>query len=125
MPTTAESYISDTPYRWLPIVLSAAIGGWLAFFPLTGIVTLTVLLAIAFILQGLLELAMAFRLSQFPGWKWMLFSGGIAVLAGVLIFVELPSAATWAIGLLLGINLISSGLSYLMVSMAMRTVTKS
>ncbi len=32
MPTTAESYISDRPYRWLPIVLSAAMGGWLAFY---------------------------------------------------------------------------------------------
>ena len=66
---------------------------------------------------------MAFRLSQFPGWKWMVFSGGIAVLAGILIFAELPSSATWAIGLLLGINLLSSGFSYLMVSMAMGKVS--
>ena len=118
---------ADTPTRrWIDIVqgvLFGLVGGWLAFFPLTGIVTLTVLLAIAFILQGLLELVMAFRLSQFPGWKWMVFSGGIAVLAGILIFAELPSSATWAIGLLLGINLLSSGFSYLMVSMAMGKVS--
>ncbi|MCK2166467.1 HdeD family acid-resistance protein [Thalassospira xiamenensis] len=118
---------ADTPTRrWIDIVqgvLFGLVGGWLAFFPLTGIVTLTVLLAIAFILQGVLELVMAFRLSQFPGWKWMLFSGGIAVLAGILIFAELPSSATWAVGLLLGINLLSSGFSYLMVSMAMGKVS--
>ncbi|WP_339860156.1 HdeD family acid-resistance protein [Thalassospira alkalitolerans] len=113
--------------RWIDIVqgvLFGLIGGWLAFFPLAGIVTLTALLAIAFVLQGILEITMAFWYSQFPGWKWMLISGGIAVLAGGLIFAELPSSATWAIGLLLGINLLSSGFSYLMVAMAMGAVAK-
>ncbi|WP_336081843.1 HdeD family acid-resistance protein [Thalassospira sp. CH_XMU1448-2] len=119
---------ADTPTRRsvdvIQGIIFGVIGGWLAFFPLAGIVTLTVLLAIAFILQGLLEIVMASRLSQFPGWKWMLFSGGVAILAGVLIFAELPSSASWAIGLLLGINLLSSGFSYLMVSVAMGKVSR-
>lgn len=118
---------ADTPTRRgvdvVQGIIFGLIGVWLAFFPLGGIVTLTVLLAIVFILQGLLEVLMASRLSQFPGWKWMLFSGGVAILAGVLIFAELPSSATWAIGLLLGVNLLSSGFSYLMVSMAMGKVS--
>lgn len=55
----------------------------------------------------------------------MMVSGGISVLAGILIFAELPSSASWAIGLLLGIILLSSGFSYLMVSMAMGKVARS
>lgn len=90
-----------------------------------GVVTLTVLLAIAFILHGVFEALMAMWLKQFPGWKWMMVSGGISVLAGILIFAELPSSASWAIGLLLGIILLSSGFSYLMVSMAMGKVARS
>ncbi|MCC9623985.1 HdeD family acid-resistance protein [Thalassospira sp. MA62] len=103
-------------------IVFGVIGVWLSFFPLGGIVTLTVLLAIAFIIHGLFELLMAAWLKQFPGWKWMLLSGGIAILAGILIFAELPSSATWAIGLLVGINLLSSGLGYLMMSFAMGKV---
>ncbi len=123
-----SAFNADTPTRrWIDIVQGALfgiVGGWLAFFPLAGIVTLTALLAIAFILQGFLEAIMAVRLSQFPGWKWMLASSGIAILAGILIFAELPSSATWVIGLLLGINLLSSGFSCLMVSIAMGKVVR-
>ncbi|BDW88170.1 hypothetical protein MACH01_09370 [Thalassospira tepidiphila] len=120
---------ADTPTRRsLDVVqgiVFALIGGWLAFMPEGGIVTLTVLLAIAFLLHGIFETLMALWLKQFPGWKWMLVSGGISVLAGILIFAELPSSATWAIGLLIGINLLSSGFSYLMVSMAMGKVSQA
>lgn len=119
---------ADTPTRRgvdiIQGIIFGVIGVWLAFLPLGGIVTLTVLLAIAFILHGLFELVMGLWLKQFPGWKWLLISGAIAILAGVLIFAELPSSATWAIGLLLGINLLSSGFSYLMVSMAMGKVAR-
>lgn len=120
---------ADTPTRRsLDIIqglVFGVIGGWLAFFPMGGVVTLTVLLAIAFILHGVFEALMAMWLKQFPGWKWMMVSGGISVLAGILIFAELPSSASWAIGLLLGIILLSSGFSYLMVSMAMGKVARS
>lgn len=87
-------------------------GGWLAFFPLTGIVTLTVFLAAMFIAQGALEVIMAFRVRPQEGWSWVLVSGLIAFAVGVLIFVHLPTSAVWAIGLLVGINMISSGWAY-------------
>jgi uncharacterized membrane protein HdeD (DUF308 family) len=120
---------ADTPTRRsldiIQGVVFALIGGWLAFMPEGGLITLTVLLAIAFLLHGLFETMMALWLKQFPGWKWMLVSGGISVLAGILIFAELPSSATWAIGLLIGVNLLSSGFSYLMVSMAMGKVAQA
>lgn len=94
-------------------VLYVFVGGWLAFFPLAGIVTLTILLALTFILQGILEAGMALRMRPVVGWGWILFSGMIAAIVGILILSKLPSSATWAIGLLVGINMISSGLAYL------------
>lgn len=91
-------------------------GGWIAFFPLAGIITLTVLLSIAFLVQGVLETVMAFRLRDHKEWGWMLASGIIAIVVGGLIFAELPSSAAWAIGLLTGINLMSSGFAFLFIA---------
>ena len=72
-------------------VLYLIAGGWLAFFPLTGIVTLTVLLAAMFIAQGALEAVMAFRMRPHAGWVWMLVAGIAAFAVGVLIIALLPA----------------------------------
>jgi uncharacterized membrane protein HdeD (DUF308 family) len=85
--------------------------------PATGIITLTIFLAAFFIVQGILECGMAFRMRPQSGWGWMLFSGIIALLLGILIFAGLPGTALWAIGLLVGINLLSSGIAYLFLGM--------
>jgi uncharacterized membrane protein HdeD (DUF308 family) len=99
-------------------VLYVVAGGWLAFFPLTGIVTLTLLLAVMFILEGVLQAGIAFRIRPFAGWVWMLLSGIVAIVVGVLLIAQLPSSAAWAIGLLVGINLMMSGFAYLFLPMA-------
>jgi uncharacterized membrane protein HdeD (DUF308 family) len=99
-------------------ILYVVVGGWLAFFPFTGIITLTILLAALFIVEGVIELGMGFRMRPKDGWVWMIISGIIAILAGVLIFAGLPSTAAWAIGLLAGINMIFSGFSYVFLASA-------
>lgn len=93
-------------------------GGWLAFFPLTGIITLTVLLAVAFILAGVVETAFAFRIKPGDNWGWFLFSGIVSIVAGFLLIAGLPSSATWAIGLLVGFSMMSRGWAFL--SLALR-----
>lgn len=99
-------------------ILYLIAGAWLAFFPLAGIVTLTILLAAMFMAQGILEIGMSMKLRPHDGWVWVLVSGLIALAVGVLIFAQLPSSAVWAIGLLVGINLISSGWAYLFLALA-------
>jgi uncharacterized membrane protein HdeD (DUF308 family) len=113
--------------RWSEFLLNlligalyVVVGAWLAFFPLTGIITLTIVLAALFIIEGALEIGMGFRIRPKQGWGWLLFSGIIAVAAGVLVFAGLPSTATWAIGLLVGVNLLASGLSFMLLAAAAR-----
>jgi uncharacterized membrane protein HdeD (DUF308 family) len=77
-------------------------------------------LAALFIIEGALEIGMGFRIRPKQGWGWLLFSGIIAVAAGVLVFAGLPSTATWAIGLLVGVNLLASGLSFMLLAAAAR-----
>jgi uncharacterized membrane protein HdeD (DUF308 family) len=101
-------------------VLYVIAGGWLAFFPFTGIITLTLLLAALFVAEGALEVIMAFRVRPHEGWGWLLLSGLVAVAVGALIGFNLPGSATWAIGLLAGINLLSTGVSFVALALAGR-----
>ncbi len=97
-------------------------GAWLAFLPFTGIITLTILLAALFLAEGVLEVVMATRVRPHEGWVWLLLSGLVAIAVGVLIAYELPSSAAWAIGLLAGINLLSTGVSFIVLALAGRRI---
>lgn len=104
-------------YNLLVGVLYVLVGGWLAFLPLTGVITLTVILATLFIVQGVVQAALAFQLRPRDGWMWILVAGIIAIVAGFMLITGLPSTATWAIGLLAGVCMISSGWAYLAIAL--------
>ena len=105
-------------------VLYVVAGGYLAFFPLTGLLTLAIFLAILFVAEGIMEMIMAFRVQPSEGWGWLLLSGIAALAVGVLIALGLPSSATWALGLLVGINLLFSGWSYVFLALSGRKSKK-
>lgn len=101
-------------------ILYAVAGGYLAFFPLTGLLTLAILLAVLFIVEGIFEVIMALRVRPHEGWGFLLLSGLAALAVGVMIYMDLPGSAVWALGLLVGINLIFSGWSYVFLALAGR-----
>jgi uncharacterized membrane protein HdeD (DUF308 family) len=105
-------------------LLFVAAGAYLAFFPLTGIITLTILLAALFIVEGYLELMMALRLQPDAGWGWVLLSGVLAIGAGIMIGLGLPDSSTWVLGLLTGINLLASGLSFIFLAVFGRNAAR-
>jgi uncharacterized membrane protein HdeD (DUF308 family) len=96
------------------------VGAYLAFFPFTGIITLTLLLAALFLAEGILQVVMALRVRPHEGWGWLFLSGCVAIGAGALIALGLPGSATWAIGLLVGINLLSTGFGFVLLALAGR-----
>jgi uncharacterized membrane protein HdeD (DUF308 family) len=99
-------------------------GGYLAFFPLTGLLTLTILLAALFFAEGIFEIIMAFRVRPHEGWGFLLLSGIAALLVGVLIAIDLPGSAAWALGLLFGINMLFTGSSYVALALAGRKTSE-
>jgi uncharacterized membrane protein HdeD (DUF308 family) len=101
-------------------ILYVVAGGYLAFFPLTGLLTLAILLVILFLAEGIFETIMAFQVRPHEGWGFLLLSGIAAILVGLLIALDLPGSATWALGLLVGINLLFSGWSYIFLAFAGR-----
>jgi len=97
-------------------VLTLLIGLYLVIFPLNGALTLTLLLVIWFVGTGGLELYGAYELRGLPGAGWLLFNGVVAIVLAVLIAAHLPSSAAWAIGLLVGINLVFWGMRALVAA---------
>ena len=91
------------------------VGGWLAFFPITGIIALTTLLALTFIAEGIMKLILGFDLRPVDGWFWVILSGIVGIVAGILLISGLPGTAPWAIGLLAGINFLFSGWSFIAI----------
>ena len=102
-------------------------GVLLLWHPTEGVVSLTLVLVAFFITEGLFQIAAAFGYrSAFPdSWGWMLVSGVIDLVLAGLIIAGWPGSANWALGLIVGINLISSGLAIIMVATATRRVTSA
>src|SRR5262249_58506031 len=99
-------------------LLHLIVGGYLALLPLTGILTLTILIAALLIADGLLEVGMALRLRPQEGWGWILLSGLVAIAAGLLIALQLPNSSTWTIGLIVGIKMIFAGWAFITLALA-------
>ncbi|MBP9048743.1 MAG: DUF308 domain-containing protein [Tabrizicola sp.] len=92
--------------------------------PLEGMISLTYLLAILFIVSGAFKVIASFKLPS-GNWKWLvLISGGLSLLLGILILTNFAAAALTTLGLLLGIQLISDGASLLGLALAVRQIEK-
>jgi uncharacterized membrane protein HdeD (DUF308 family) len=104
--TGVHAVTNRAALRSLEALLTVVAGLYLLIFPLSGTVTLTFVLAVWFFAGGLLSLAAGIQPRTAPGRWTMLLGGLLSVVLGVLIAVELPSSAAWAIGLLVGVNLI-------------------
>jgi uncharacterized membrane protein HdeD (DUF308 family) len=98
-------------------ILYIATGIMLFVYPRTGILTLTLLLGSFLLTEGVFELILAFRLRPRENWTWALFNGIITLLLGVMIWFQWPFNAPWAIGTLVGISVLFSGVSRLMMSL--------
>jgi uncharacterized membrane protein HdeD (DUF308 family) len=113
-----------TGFLWslLTGALALFAGVLLLWHPVEGVVSLTLVLVAFFIAEGVSQIAAAFVYrSAFPeSWGWMLVSGIVDLaLAGVII-AGWPGSFSWALGLIVGVNLITSGLAIIMVGAAAR-----
>ena len=105
----------------LSAVLAVVLGLVLILQPLAGVLTLTMVLIAIFIVEGIAGIVVAIEFRQhLRSWGWVLFSGLIDLLLAWLIWQGWPSSAGWAIGLLVGINMLFFGLSLVMTALAAR-----
>jgi uncharacterized membrane protein HdeD (DUF308 family) len=99
----------------LAIVTGIALLAW----PFGGVLSLTLVLAVFFVVEGVASImyALDHRREYTGRWAWMLASGVIDLLLAMLILVGFPGTASWAIGLLVGINMLMGG--FALIAMAL------
>ena len=101
-------------------LLLAAVGIALLVYPWEGVAVLTLILVVLFLLEGIGEVGFALQCRDLPVWGWILASGVASLVIALLLLFHWPSSATWAIGLLVGINLLFTGAWLLAMGSALR-----
>jgi uncharacterized membrane protein HdeD (DUF308 family) len=90
--------------------------------PVAGVVTLTLVLAFYIVVAGIFELAVFFHLRGLPGTIWFLVDGLASFLLAGLIFFHWPSSSLWAVGTLVGISLLMSGIARITLPLSLRVI---
>jgi uncharacterized membrane protein HdeD (DUF308 family) len=101
-------------------LLSVAAGVFIFARPQIGELAITLSLGALFMLQGAFELVLAFELRAARGWQWMLLSALASILLAIVILAGWPGTSMITLGIVLGVNFISSGLAYLMLGGAVK-----
>lgn len=106
-------------------IVYIVVGVDLALHPLSGLLTLTLALALYLLFEAVFEFILAFRLHPAPGWGWTLFDAIITLILAFMVWRTWPVSSVWAIGTLVGISMVFSGFSRLMLSLAARRLTSA
>ncbi len=120
-------WMRQAPGFWwalLSAVLGIAVGIVLLRWPVSGVISLTLVLGMFFIIEGVASIMFALdhRRDLSGRWGWMLASGIIDLFLAFVIFTGLPGTAAWALGLLVGINLVFGGSALIAMALHARSV---
>jgi uncharacterized membrane protein HdeD (DUF308 family) len=109
----------------LSAALAVVVGGLLLARPITGAFSLTIVVIAFFIIEGVASIMFALEHKrELSGrWGWMLVSGIVDLVLAALVFGGLPSAAAWAIGLLVGINMVFGGSALIAMALHARNAS--
>jgi len=119
-------WMRNAPGFWwalLSAAIAIAAGIVLILWPISGTLSLTLVLIAFFVVEGIATLMYAFEhRAQLSGrWAWMLTSGIVDLILAGIIFAGLPGTAAWALGLLVGINMLFGGVAMIGMALAARS----
>ncbi|MGP0063217.1 MAG: HdeD family acid-resistance protein [Isosphaeraceae bacterium] len=110
----------DGFYLFLLLGFLYAVAGFLTLqHPLLAAEGLTLMLAALFLVVGLFRIAVAL-IDRVPSWGWLLFNGVVTVLLGLAMWRQWPESGLWAVGLLVGIELIVNGVTWEVMAVSVR-----
>jgi uncharacterized membrane protein HdeD (DUF308 family) len=101
-------------------VLYLVVGVFMIEHPVETALSITLLVAVGLLASGILRTIVSI-IERFDGWGWMLLSGLVSLLLGIGIWRQWPLSGLWVIGLFVGIEMLISGLSWLMLGLAVRS----
>ena len=100
-------------------ILYTLLGASFLHHPEMGALTITLLMAVFFVLAGAFRIIYA-AMMRFENWGWVVLSGVITLLLGILIWSQWPVSGLWVIGLFIGIDLLFYGWTWVVLSLAAR-----
>jgi uncharacterized membrane protein HdeD (DUF308 family) len=123
-------WMRQAPGFWwalISAVLGIVVGALLLARPVSGALSITLVLVVFFIIEGIASIMFALdHKRELSGrWGWMLVSGIVDLILGAMIFAGLPSTASWAIGLLVGINMVFGGTALVAMAVHARDAAPS
>ena len=100
------------PHFWLQLISMAlfiVVGALFLRNPGESLLTLTLLLIVFFLIEGISKVIFALTIRPFPNWGWVLLSGIVGIVLAFYLWASIPVSAAWLLGVLLGIELICEG----------------
>lgn len=121
-------WMRQAPGFWWSLIsamLGVAVGALLLTRPISGALSLTIVLVVFFVIEGVASIMFALdHKRELSGqWGWMLVSGIVDLVLATLVFGGLPSTAAWAIGLLVGINMVFGGAALIAMALHAKNAT--
>jgi uncharacterized membrane protein HdeD (DUF308 family) len=116
----------NVPHYWLQLisaVIAIVIGVLLLRQPDSGLMIITALLIVYFMVEGIAKVIFALTIRPFPNWGWVLAAGIVGILLAVYLWANLPVDSAWVLGVLLGILLISEGAALTYLAWRVRSAT--
>lgn len=122
--TYSMRYAPGFVWSLLSAILTVALGVGLLIFPGLGLISLTYVLIAFFIAEGAVTIlyALEHKRELTQRWGWMLLSGVVDLVVALIILLGLPGSFAWALGLIVGINLLFGGASMVAMALAAREV---
>jgi uncharacterized membrane protein HdeD (DUF308 family) len=116
----------NVPHYWVQLisaVLAILIGILLLRSPGSGLLVVTVLLIVYFMVEGIAKTIFALTIKPFPNWGWVLGSGLVGILLALILWASMPVSSELVLGVLLGIQLICEGAALTYLAWKVRTAT--
>jgi len=113
---------------WWGLLLSViyvAAGVYISLYPMAGLASLTLVLAAYLLAESVLEFILAYQLRPLSGSGWLVLDGIVTLILAVMIGWTWPSSSLWVIGMLVGISMLFSGITRLMISLSARRVARA
>ena len=107
---------------WIVLGLLYIVAGVVTFQnPLLAAALLTLMLGVALVASGIMRIVLAFSMKEGMPWMWVVLSGVITLLLGVIILAKWPVASLYILGLFLGIDLVFAGVGWIFVGLGLKS----
>ena len=112
--------VGRTIWKVLVAILYIVAGGYLLVHPLMGLSGLTLLLAMFFLIEGITDIGTFIWIRKSVGSEWLLLHGIVTLFLGMMIWRHWPISSLWALGTLVGISMLMTGITRLMMAVKIR-----